>query len=207
MTLQPSIPLRLVDGRTLGEPYRRVLRPGELMRDRQGRARRLPRYFYEIPSWEAAIETQLTSHFGLWELIDVDVRETDLLRTFPRYVPCAIALLASALEVFRQEVGGIVRIAANGGYRSPSHQLSRVATPHCWGTAANVYRIGDDLMDDREKIEKYNALARDLLPGIWARPFGAGEGFAFDHVHLDLGFATVVPHDAPSEEDGNSEEP
>ena len=148
------------------------------------------------------METQLTPHFGLWELIDVDVREAEPMRMFPRYVPCAIALLATHLEVLREEVGTVVRIAANGGYRSPGHRLSRAATPHCWGTAANIYRIGDDLLDERERIEKYSELARKLLPGVWARPFGAGEGFAYDHVHLDLGFATVVPHEAPGEEDG-----
>lgn len=205
MMRQPSIALRLVDGRTLPERYREVLRPGETVPDRGGHARRLPRFFYEIPTWEAAMETQLTPHFGLWELIDVDVREAEVMRTFPRYVPCAIALLATHLEVFRQEVGTIVRIAANGGYRSPGHRLSRVATPHSWGTAANIYRIGDELMDEGERIEKYSELARALLPGIWARPFGPGEGFVYDHVHLDLGFATVVPHDAPGEDDG--EEP
>lgn len=204
MIRQPSISLRLVDGRTLKEEYRAVLRPGEMMLDPEGRARRLPRYFYEIPSWEAALETQLTPHFGLWELIDVDVREAEPMRTFPRYVPCAIALLATHLEVFREEVGTVVRIAANGGYRSPGHRLSTHATPHCWGTAANVYRIGDDLLDERDRIERYNELARRLLPGVWARPFGAGAGFAYDHVHLDLGFATVVPHDAPGEEDGEA---
>ncbi len=204
MIRQPSLSLRLVDGRSLPEPYRVALRPGGTMRDRQGRARRLPRYFYEIPSWETALETQLTPHFGLWELIDVDVREVYAMRTFPRYVPCALVLLATHLEVLRQAVGTVVRIAANGGYRSPEHRLSRAATPHCWGTAANVYRIGDELMDERDRIERCNELARRLLPGIWARPFGAGEGFAYDHVHLDLGFATVVPHDAPGEEDGEA---
>lgn len=202
MMRQPSISLRVVDGRSLKKAYREALRPGELVPDRQGRARRLPRYFYEIPSWEAALDTRLTPHFGLWELIDVDVRESETMRVFPRYVPCAIALLATHLEVFRESVGTVVRVAANGGYRSPTHQLSRVATPHSWGTAANIYRIGDDLMDDQDKIAKYNEIARSLLPGIWARPFGAGEGFAFDHVHLDLGFATVVPHDAPGEDEG-----
>lgn len=204
MIRQPSISLRMVDGRALPEPYRAVLRPGALMRDHEGRARRLPRYYYEIPSWQAALETQLTPHFGLWEMIDVDVREAEPMRTFPRYVPCAIALLATHLEVLREEVGTVVRIAANGGYRSPGHRLSRAATPHCWGTAANIYRIGDELMDERDRIERYNELARKLLPGVWARPFGAGEGFAYDHVHLDLGFATVVPHDAPGEEDGEA---
>ena len=69
-----------------------------------------------------------------------------------------------------------------------------------WGTAADIYRIGDELMDSREKIEKYIRVARDLLPGVWTRPFGQGPGFAFDHVHVDLGFVTVIPHDAPAEE-------
>jgi hypothetical protein len=53
----------------------------------------------------------------------VDVREVEAMRTFPRYVPCAVALLATALEVFRAEVGTFVHIAANGGYRSPGHAL------------------------------------------------------------------------------------
>jgi hypothetical protein len=174
------------------------------MRDAEGRARRLPRFFYRVESWEQALETQLTPHFGLWELLDVDVREAECMRMFPRYVPCAIALLATHLEVFREEVGAVMRIAANGGYRSPAHALSRRASPHCWGAAANIYRIGDELMDSRDKIEKFTRLARRVLPGVWARPFGAGEGFAFDHVHLDLGYTTVVPHEAPDEGEGET---
>ena len=201
MANHPSLSLRLVDGLELDTPFRDALRPGQLVTDRQGRARRLPRYFYEVPSWDTALETQLTPHFGLWELLDVDFRETEVMRIFPRYVPCAIVLLATHLEVLREKVGTVVRVAANGGYRSPGHASSQTATPHSWGTAANVYRVGDEYMDSQERIEKYSRLARDLLPGIWSRPYGAGAGFAFDHVHLDLGFATVVPHDAPSEGD------
>ena len=200
MGSQPSTSLRLVDGRELEQKYRDALLPGQLIRDRQGRTRRLPLYFYEVPSWEIAMETQLTPHFGLWELLDVDFRESEAMRIFPRYVPCAIGLLATHLEVFREKVGTIVRIAANGGYRSPTHGLSRAASTHSWGTAANIYRIGDELMDSQERIDKYSRLARDVQPGVWSRPFGAGDGFAFDHVHLDLGFTTVVPHDAKSEE-------
>lgn len=205
MRSRPSLPLKLVDARALGEEYRAVLRPGELVPDRQGRLRRLPRFFYEVPSWDVALKTQLTPHFGLWELIDVDVREAEVLRTYPRYVPCAMALLATQLEVFRQAVGGPVRVAANGGYRSPGHAESRFASPHSWGTAANVYRIGDELMDSQDKIEKYSQVARRVLPGIWTRPFGAGEEQVFDHVHIDFGFASVVPYDSAGEEDG--EEP
>lgn len=201
MGLQPSLSLRLVDAFDLDAPRREALRPGELVRDRQGRARRLPRYFYEVTSWEEALATQLTPHFGLWELLDVDFREASAARRFPRYVPCAITLLAAQLQILRTEVGTIVRVAANGAYRSPGHAKSTVASPHMWGTAADIYRIGDELMDSREKIEKYIRVARDLLPGVWTRPFGQGAGFAFDHVHIDLGFVTVIPHDAPAEEE------
>jgi hypothetical protein len=201
MGLQPSLTLRVVDGFELDGSRREALRPAEYAQDRQGKVRRLPRYFYEVTSWREALDTQLTPHFGLWELLDVDFRESPSVRRFPRYVPCAISLLAAQLETLRTRVGTVVRIAANGGYRSPGHAGSSVASPHMWGAAADIYRIGDELMDSRERIEKYIRVARDVLPGIWTRPFGEGPGFAFDHVHVDLGFVTVVPHDA-ADEDG-----
>ncbi len=197
-----SIPFRIVDGEDLEQEIAAVLRPGALVLDEKGRKRRLPRSFYEVPSWEAARETQLTPHFGLWELLDVDFREAEAVRSFPRYVPCAVTLLASVLELFREQVGSVVRIAANGGYRSPGHALNHVASPHCWASAANIYRIGSEMMDSREKIEKFSRLARETLPGMWTRPFGGAPGQAFDHVHLDLGYVTVAPHDASGEEKG-----
>lgn len=201
MGLLPSLPLRVVDGFDLDGPRREALRPSEYVQDREGRVRRLPRYFYEVNSWPEALESQLTPHFGLWELIDVDFREAVAARKFPRYVPCAVSLLAAQLETLRTRVGTVVRVAANGGYRSPGHAQSSVASPHMWGVAADIYRVGDELMDSRERIEKYVRIARDVLPGIWTRPFGEGPGFAFDHVHVDLGYVTVVPHDA-ADEDG-----
>lgn len=197
MGLLPSLSLPVVDGFDLSRGQREVLRPSECVQDRAGRSRRLPRYFYQVSSWEEALKTQLTPHFGLWELIDVDFREHPAAASFPRYIPCAITLLAAQLELFRLRVGTIVRVAANGGYRSPGHALSTVASPHMWGTAADIYRIGDELMDSRERIEKYTRLAHDVLPGVWTRPYGEAPGRAFDHVHVDLGFVTVVPHDAP----------
>jgi hypothetical protein len=197
---RPALPFELVDGRRLEKKIRAVLRPGELVADSRGRARRLPRFFYEVPSWEVARGVQLTPHFGLWELLDVDFREAEAMRAFPRFVPCAITLLAAALEVFRDRVGTVVRIAANGAYRSPGHALNPHASPHSWGTAANIYRIGSEMMDSQETIEKYIRQARDTLPGVWTQPFGTGRGEAFDHLHLDLGYTTVVPHDAPDED-------
>jgi hypothetical protein len=194
--------LRVVDGTTLGSEYRAALRPGELMRDRSRRLRRLPRFFYEIPSWDVALETRLAPHFQLWEFINVDVRETELLRAaWPRYVPCAVSLLAAYLELFRQEVGSYVHIAANGGYRSPAHRLSGHASPHLWGTAVNIYRIGDDWLDDERGIRRYGETAQKVLPGIRALPWGHGVEETDDQLHLDLGYTVVVPSEAPGEED------
>ncbi len=203
-----SFPLKIVDALQLEAPYRAALRPGEVLHDEQGRARRLPRFFYEVGSWKAAKETELAPSFGLYEFIHTDVREADVLRGFPRYVPCALTLLASALVAFRQKVGTYVFVAANGGYRSPGHALSHHASPHHWGTAVNIYRVGDDFLDNQETIERYAALAREVMPWVWVRPYGHAPGFANDHLHLDLGYATLVPHEAPGEDvaSGNDNE-
>lgn len=193
------LPLKVVDGRNLSEPYCAALRPGEVLEDEKGRARRLPRFFYAIDSWTAATETYLAPKFKLSEFIATDVREQEVLRGFPRYIPCAVVLLATHLALFRERVGTYVHIAANGGYRSPGHAFSQGASPHHWGTAANIYRIGDDWLEDEATIEKYRAIAQEILPGMWTRPFGYGPGYADDHLHLDLGYVTVVPRDASGE--------
>jgi hypothetical protein len=183
-----EFPLPDVDATDLPEEYRLVLRPGDNLVDRAGRARTLPRQFLVVDSWQTALETPLTAHFMLWELIGVDVREAGPARTFPRYVPCALLLLAAALELFRQEVGTYVHVAANGGYRSPAHALSTHASRHCWGTAANIYRVGDSYLCSQQEIERYAAIARRVVPGVWIRPYGASVGQADDHLHLDLGY-------------------
>jgi hypothetical protein len=186
-------PLPVVDGLTLDDEYRRILRPGETLEAADGCAHTLPRYFLEIDSWQTALDTALTEHFMLWELIGVDVREAPPLRGFPRYVPCAVTALAMALELFRREVGTYVHIAANGGYRSPSHGLTRHASRHCWGTAANIYRVGDDMLDQQSVIERYARTARGVIPGTWLRPVGPEPGQADDHLHLDIGYIIAEP--------------
>lgn len=196
---ETAIGLRVVDGRRLEKEYRDALDPGGVLCDVHGRARLLPRFFYEVPSWDRAMSTRLTPHFDLWEFVQIDVREASSLRTFPRYVPCAVTLLASCLEQFRLTVGTFVHIAANGGYRSPAHALTRHASTHCWATAVNIYKIGDTLLDDRAAIDRYAAIAREALPGVWARPYGSDAGMADDHLHLDFGYVNAVPRDAPSD--------
>jgi hypothetical protein len=188
--------LPIVDGLSLPAAHRAVLRPAERVVTDDGRTCELPRYFYEVDSWAVALDTSLTAHFGLWEFMDVDVREAPVARNYPRYIPCAVTALATALELIRLTVGLPVRIAANGGYRSPAHGGSRTASPHSWAAAANLYRIGAESLDTEERIERYGAVARRLLPFARVRPYGTVAGTANDHLHLDLGYVTVLPHAA-----------
>jgi hypothetical protein len=193
-------PLHVVDGLLLPKAYRRALRPGEIVQDSVGRAVQLPRYFYEVESWEAAVETRISPHFGAFEFLDVDLREAEPLHGFPRYLPCAVVAFAAALERFRDAVGAPVRIAANGGYRSPAHKLSVPTSPHLWGAAADIYRIGSQYLDDLDRIERYGQTAREVVAGSWVRPVGDRAGTSFDHLHVDLGYLTLVPRPEHLEE-------
>jgi hypothetical protein len=201
VTDRRRFPLRVVDGLRLPEAYRLALKPGALIVDEEGRARRLPRFFYQVDSWLTASELELAPNFRLHEFIQTDVREAPILRGFPRFVPCALVLLAGALSIFRDRIGTLVHIAANGGYRSPAHQRSRAASTHCWGTAVNIYGIGDELLDRQEAIEKYAEVARAALPYVDVRDYGHAAGFTDDHLHLDLGYVTAVPREAAGEEE------
>ena len=188
--------LKVVDAFDLDDDLRTLLRPADMVRDEQGRRHRLPRYFYEIASHEEAMSVSLTPHFGINEFILVDLREAQPLQNFPRYVPCAVRVLAFYLEQFRAAAGASVHIAVNGGYRSPAHKISEHATPHMWGTAADIYRIGTSIMKTKELIDRYNDLAEELSDDVTVLPFGHITGKnADDHVHIDLGYITVIPRE------------
>jgi hypothetical protein len=188
--------LRPIDGLRLAEEYRALLRPGESEAGANGIVHRLPRFFYEIGSWEEAHEIRLAPHFTLAELMLVDCREARLLLSqFPHYVPCAIILLARFLEDFRREVDAPVFISANGGYRSPAHQVGGAKSIHAWGTAANIYRVGDAFPSDARSIEKYRTIAASLSPAVFVRPFGREKGQTSDHLHLDLGYVRLIPRE------------
>jgi len=188
--------LRAIDGLKLPEEYRALLRPGETEADLYGNAHHLPRFFYEITSWQEAREVRLAPHFTLAELMLVDCREARLLLgQFPHYVPCAIVLLARLLEDFRREVDASVFISANGGYRSPAHQIGGAKSIHAWGTAANIYRVGHTFLNDVKSIGKYGAIAASLSPAVFVRPFGSERGQTDDHLHIDLGFASLIPRE------------
>ena len=185
---------RAIDGLDLAPEHRALLQPGEARQDSHGNVHHLPRFFYKIASWDEACNIRLTPHFTVAELMMVDCREADLLlREFPHYVPCAILLLARFLEDFRREVEGPVFVSANGGYRSPAHQIGEGKSIHAWATAADIYRTGDTFLDDAKSIERYGAIAALLSPAVFVQPFGSGLGETDDHLHLDLGFVTLTP--------------
>jgi Peptidase M15 len=188
--------LRAFDGLRLAEEYRALLRPDESELGANGTVHHLPRFFYEIGSWEEAHEIRLAPHFTLAELMLVDCREARfLLSQFPHYVPCAILLLARFLEALRREVDAPVFISANGGYRSPAHQIGGANSIHAWGTAANIYRIGDTFLSDTKSMEKYRTIAASLGPAVFVRPFGREEGQTSDHLHIDLGYVRLTPRE------------
>jgi hypothetical protein len=184
--------LHAVDGLALSAEHRAALRPGEAIRDEQGTLHHLPRFFFEVPSWEEAHSLRVAAHFALSELITVDSREAPLLlRTFPHYVPCAILALARYLEDFRREVDAPVFISANGGYRSPAHRINRGVPLHCWGTAADIYRVGDTYLDDEKSITRYGEIASGLGAEVRVRSYQEGD----DHLQVDLGYLTLVPRE------------
>lgn len=187
--------LKVVDGLDLDPDLVALLRPGGMLEGQDGRPHRLPRYFYEVPTPEAATDVRLTPHFGLNEFLMVDLKEAPRVRAYPRYVPCAVRQLAFYLERLRDAVGSSIHVAVNGGYRSPAHKLAVGASPHMWATAADIYRIGNVLLRDQATIETYNRIAEDVSDDVWVAPYGTGIGGADDHVHLDLGYLTLVPRE------------
>ncbi len=189
-------PLKVIDGLTLSAAHRQLLRPGAPLKDHAGRTHFLPRFFYEIESWQQAKDQPLAANFTFAELMTVDAREADLLlNTLPHYVPCALSVFGRFLQDFRERVDAPVFIATNGGYRSPAHAHSRQASPHLWATAANIYRIGDTFLDDQRSIEKYARIAESIAPGIYVKTYGHGPHESDDHLHFDIGYVTAVPRD------------
>ncbi|HEY2138965.1 MAG TPA: hypothetical protein VGH00_02720 [Chthoniobacterales bacterium] len=184
--------MKAIDGLTLSVEHRAALRPGEPVTNENGIVHHLPRFFFEVPSWQEAHSLRVASHFALSELITVDSREADLLlRTFPHYVPCAILALARYLEDFRREVNAPVFISANGGYRSPAHRINRGVSLHSWGTAADIYRVGDTYLNDEKSIRRYAEIAASLGGEVHVRAYRQGD----DHLQVDLGYLTLVPRE------------
>lgn len=193
--------MKVIDGCTLSAEYRKLLRPGEEWKDGEGVARRLPRFYYVVESWKEAGATVLTDHFTLAELISVDCREAPLLlREFPHFIPSGVVVLARYLEAFRRKIDEPVFVSVNGGYRSPAHQRQRVASPHAWACGADIYRIGNSWMDSSKNVERYARLAESLGPEVRVKRFGHESGETDDHLHFDIGYVNLEPHQWTSAE-------
>ena len=142
-------------------------------------AHRLPRFFYEVDSWQTARHAAVRALHAL-EFMTLDVREAAGAAHLPALRPVRGHAAGRAPRALPRSGRDLVHIAANGGYRTPAHGLSRYASPHCWGTAANIYRIGDDLLDSQERIERYAKVVARVCrrsgrgptarPGIRGRP-------------------------------------
>ena len=102
----------------------------------------------------------------------------------------------SVVVQFRTAAGGSVHIAVNGGYRSPAHKMAIDGSPHMWGTAADTYRIGSSILKTKELIDRFNDVAEELSDDVVVMPYGHETGKTVDdHVHIDLGYLTVIPRE------------
>ncbi|MGH9457914.1 MAG: D-Ala-D-Ala carboxypeptidase family metallohydrolase [Thermoanaerobaculia bacterium] len=187
--------LKVVDAHDLDEEVTALLRPGEMVRDGEGRRHRLPRYFYEVPSYEEAKQVRLGGNFRLNEFIRVDLREAKRLQDYPRYVPCAVRVFASYMQRLREAFGAPLHISVNGGYRSPAHERNPPASPHMWATAADVYRVGSAILQSEELIEKYRRITEEVADEIYVSAYGHEPGKTDDHLHVDLGYLTYIPRE------------
>jgi hypothetical protein len=106
-----------------------------------------------------------------------------------------VVFLARCLEDFRREADAVVFVSANGGYRSPAHQRNNGHGPHCWATAADIYRVGDTYLDNEKSIARYSEMAKSLGPSVFVKPYSEGD----DHMHIDLGFIIVTPRECSEE--------
>jgi hypothetical protein len=51
------------------------------------------------------------------------------------------------------------------------------------------------VLREQASIETYNRVAEELTDDWWIMPYGHEIGKADDHIHLDLGYLTVVPRE------------
>ena len=190
--------LKVVDAFDLDAELRSLLRPGRDGReDKQGRQHRLPRYFYEVPSHEAATDIRLTPHFGLNEFLLVDLKEAPRLRNYPRYVPCAVRVLAFYLERLREAVGDA---AAHRGQRRLSlaraQALRRRDARTCGARPSTSTAWAPIVLRDQDADRDVQPRGRGRCPTtVYVMPYGHEIGKADDHIHLDLGYVTVVPRE------------
>ena len=128
--------LRVVDGFNLPEEYRALLRPGEAETDFHGNVHHLPRFFYEIHSWQEAHEVRLARHFRLSELMLVDCREARLLLvTFPITCRAQSRYLRHGWRIF----------VAKSMRRFSSAQMAGTGRQHIRLAAQKAFIVGERL--------------------------------------------------------------
>jgi hypothetical protein len=64
-----------------------------------------------------------------------------------------------------------------------------------WGTAADLYRIGPQVLNEKDTIERFNRMAEETSDELWVMPYGHEIGKTDDHIHLDLGYISLVPRE------------
>ena len=145
-----------------------------------GALHHLPRFFFEVPSWEEAHRCASRS-LCLSELI-TSIRAKPICScTPPSLVPCAILALAR-ISRFPPRNGRAGVYHANGGYRLlPTGQSRRVL--HNWGTARTFIASGDIYLNDEKSITRHASIARRS-----ARRFLSGPKDGDDHLQVDLGY-------------------
>ena len=194
-------PLPIVDGLELDAPVRSLLMPGVPVRDSHARLRRLPRFFYAVESWNVALETQADAAFR-----DVGVHGRRSVRA-----GAAAPVSRATCRAPSRRSPRISRCCASRSARRftspPTADIDRRRTasrspgsPHCWGTAANIYRIGDRVSRRARRDRKVRGARDRSAAGAARAAVRAGPGCVDDHVHLDLGYVTAVPADAAGEE-------
>ena len=134
--------LKVVDAFDLEPDVRALLKPArDGRRTSRGGGTGCRATSTRSPPTRRRADIRLTPHFGLNEFLLVDLKEAQRLRSYPRYVPCAVR--APRL---------LPRAAARGGGRPAAHRRQRrlplaraqarrrAPRPHMWGTAADLYR-------------------------------------------------------------------
>jgi len=107
--------------------------------------------------------------------------------------PDAAVANAQALHDLENGATGLTLVfaSANGGYRSPAHRVNRGVSLHNWGTAADIYRVGDTYLNDEKSIVRYAGIAASLGAEVRVRSSKEGD----DHLQVDLGYLTLVPRE------------
>ncbi len=170
---------------------RSLLRPGEMVRDAAGTAASPSALLLRSSlATRRRRRSSLTPHFASTSSSSSTSRRRSRLQDYPRYVPCAVRILAFYLERFREAFGASLHIAVNGGYRSPAHKLYAPASlAHVGNRRPTSTAIGTSILNDQESDRAATGKRpRRSADELNVLPYGHDVGKADDHLHFDLGY-------------------